>query len=293
MRILRARHLGFCFGVRDAIALAHQQARHGPFTLLGELVHNPSVRADLLAHGVGMEANPEAILTSTVMVTAHGASESLRTQLHQRGFAVLDATCPLVRYAHRKLAALVAAGFHPVIVGLRGHAEVRGLTEDLPGCDIILRPEDVESLAAHPRFGVISQTTQPVARSRRLAGLIQQRFPAAEVRWVDTVCQPTKQRQDAAAELARQCSVVVVLGGTASNNTRELLATCGLSCARVHLVQTARDLRPAWFHAEDCVGITAGTSTPDDIVEQVADWLETLAGASQLAPRRAFEEAMA
>jgi len=285
--------MGFCFGVRDAIELAHQQARQGPFTLLGELVHNPSVRADLLRRGVGIEINPATISTTTVMVTAHGASERFRTQLHQKGLKVLDATCPLVRYAHRKLAELVRAGFHPVVVGLRGHAEVRGLTEDLPECDIILGPEDVEALAEHPRFGVVSQTTQPVARSRHLADLIQRRFPASEVRWADTVCQPTKQRQAAAAELARQCSVVVVIGGSTSNNTRELLATCGQFCERVHLVQTSRDLRPDWFRAEDCVGITAGTSTPDAIVEEVAQWLEALPAEHDVAHHRAFAEVMA
>lgn len=269
MRIVRARHLGFCFGVRDAIQMAQQQARQGPFTLLGELVHNPSVTADLRARGIQIENELARVATPTVMVTAHGASEAALGALRRRDLQVLEATCPLVRYAHRKLQAMVQQGYHPVVVGVRNHPEVRGLTEDLAEFDVILTAEEVDRLAERPRYGVVSQTTQPVERSRQLAELIQRRFPAAEVAWADTVCQPTKQRQKAAADLARECSVVVVIGGATSNNTRELLATCRQHCARVHLVQTARELRAEWFLEHDTVGLTAGTSTPDEVIESV------------------------
>ena len=107
-------------------------------------------------------------------------------------------------------------------------------------------------------------------------GLIRRRFPNAEVRFVDTVCQPTKQRQNAAGELARQCNVVIVIGGAHSNNTRELVETCSRYCARVHHVQTAADLRDDWFHADDTVGITAGTSTLDSVIDEVERRLREL-----------------
>src|SRR6185295_6319038 len=114
-------------------------------------------------------------------------------------------------------------------------------------------------------------------RVRELARLIREHFPDSEVRFVDTVCQPTKQRQHAAVELAQQCSVVIVIGGTHSNNTRELVQTCGQYCPRVHHVQTAADLREDWFQPEDTVGITAGTSTPDTLVAEVERWLGNIA----------------
>jgi len=116
---------------------------------------------------------------------------------------------------------------------------------------------------------VAAQTTQPIDKVRRLVTLIRHRFPLSEVRFVDTVCQPTKQRQNAAVELAQQSDVVVVIGGTHSNNTHELVRTCSRYCPRVHHVQTAQDLHPDWFEAAQTVGITAGTSTPDGVVEAV------------------------
>ena len=171
--------------------------------------------------------------------------------------------------AHRALSQLVAEGFHPVIIGKRDHVEVRGMTEDLGEFDVVLSEADVAQLRERPRFGVAAQTTQPIERVRYLVGVIRGRFPNAEVRFVDTVCQPTKQRQHAAVELAQQCSVVIVIGGAQSNNTRELVQTCAEHCERVFHVQTAADLGEDWFHPEDTIGITAGTSTPDPVIEGV------------------------
>jgi 4-hydroxy-3-methylbut-2-enyl diphosphate reductase len=124
-------------------------------------------------------------------------------------------------------------------------------------------------LEERPRFGIAVQTTQPIERVRYLVNLLRQRFPRSEVRFVDTVCQPTKQRQDAAIELAKQCDVVIVIGGAHSNNTGELVNTCRRYCSRVHQVQTAVDLCAAWFVAAQAVGITAGTSTPDDVIDHI------------------------
>jgi 4-hydroxy-3-methylbut-2-enyl diphosphate reductase len=268
-KVLRATHLGMCFGVRDAIALAHATAQHQPVTVLGELVHNETVLADLRARGVRFAGRPDEAATETVLITAHGTSNRMRAQLRDDGFKVEDSTCPLVHVAHRALRELVAAGFHPVIIGKRDHVEVRGLTGDLDEFDVVLSEEDIQQLRARPSFGVVSQTTQPIDRVRHFVQLIRSRFPDSEVRFRDTVCQPTKQRQTAAIELAQRCDMVIVIGGANSNNTRELVATCSRYCARVHHVQHATDLRPEWFEGATTVGITAGTSTPDAVIDGV------------------------
>jgi len=156
-----------------------------------------------------------------------------------------------------------------VVIGWRKHEEVRGMTEDLVEFDVVLEENDVANLRELPRFGVIAQTTQPIEKVRRLVRLMRERFPKSEVRFIDTVCQPTKQRQSAAVELAQKCSVIIVIGGAHSNNTHELVKTCSRFCPRVHHVQTAADLRAEWFHAEDAVGITAGTSTPDVVINAI------------------------
>jgi len=277
MRIIRAEHLGMCFGVRDAIALALQKSRSEPLTVLGDLVHNETVLADLRARGIDIAQHPGAVRTPAVMITAHGASQKAMQRVRERGLDVIEATCPLVHVAHRAVAVLAQAGYHPVIVGKRDHVEVRGLTEDLAEFDIVLSEEDVLELKERARFGVAAQTTQPIEKVRSLVELISRRFPRAEVRFVDTVCHPTKQRQAAAIELATQSDVVVVIGGAHSNNTHELVKTCGRFCARVHHVQTTADLRPDWFADARTVGITAGTSTPDSLVSAVEQWLASLA----------------
>jgi len=182
---------------------------------------------------------------------------------------VLEATCPLVHFAHKAVADLTEGGFHPVIIGKRDHVEVRGLTGDLEAFDVVLTEADVMQLAERPRFGVAAQTTQPMDKVEWLVELIRKRFPRSEVRFIDTVCRPTKQRQAAAVELARQCDVVVVIGGAHSNNTHELVKTCGRHCARVHHVQDAAGLRAEWFAGAETTGITAGTSTPDHLVDDV------------------------
>jgi 4-hydroxy-3-methylbut-2-enyl diphosphate reductase len=277
MNILRAEHLGMCFGVRDAIALALDEARHAPLTILGDLVHNRTVMADLQARGIRVAQQAAAADTPTVMITAHGASDKAKAEARARGLNVLEATCPLVHAAHRALAKLVAEGFHPVVIGKRGHVEVRGLTEDYPEHDLILSEADIAQLRERPRFGVVAQTTQPIERVKQLVAALRQRFPASEVRFVDTVCQPTKQRQHAAVELAQRCDVVIVIGGAESNNTRELVATCRAHCPQVHHVQTAADLCEEWFFTASTVGITAGTSTPDAVIDGVEQWLRSLA----------------
>lgn len=273
LEIRRATHLGMCFGVRDAIALAHATAKQQPVTVLGELVHNQTVLAELRASGVRFAREAADSTTTTVMITAHGTSDRTRARLQADGFNVLESTCPLVHVAHRALRELVDAGFHPVIIGQREHVEVRGMTGDLDDFDLVLNEEDVAKLQARARFGIVSQTTQPIARVRHLVALIRAQFPEAEVRFRDTVCQPTKQRQSAAVQLAQECDLVIVIGGANSNNTRELVRTCSEHCARVHHVQHASELRPEWFTDVTRVGITAGTSTPDSTIAQVEQWL--------------------
>ncbi|HPC62624.1 MAG TPA: 4-hydroxy-3-methylbut-2-enyl diphosphate reductase [Verrucomicrobiota bacterium] len=282
MNILRADHLGMCFGVRDAIQLARERARQGPLTVLGDLVHNETVLRDLRARGIQIVQQPAEAATRQVMITAHGASEKAIAQARALGLEVTEATCPLVRLAHRAVLKLVRQGYHPVIIGKRDHVEVRGLTGDLETFDVILTEADVAALGERPRFGVIAQTTQPIERVRHLAALIRQRFPQSEVRLVDTVCQPTKQRQHAAVELAQRADVVIVIGGAHSNNTRELVNTCAQHCPRVHHVQTAEDLLPEWLYGARTVGITAGTSTPDEVIDAVERQLAEMAAALSL-----------
>lgn len=280
MQVRMADHFGMCFGVRDAIDLALDLTRREPLTILGDLVHNPDVVAAIDAAGAVRVHNQEEIHTPAVLLTAHGVADRVRLQLRERGLAVHDATCPLVTRAHRALTRLVAEGRHPVIIGQVGHVEVRGLVGDLDDCTIVGNEDDLERLAVRLedepglRLGVVSQTTQPLERVRQLVETMRRRFPHTDIYFVDTVCQPTKDRQQALRDLAASTDVVVVVGGPESNNSRKLAELARGLGKPAHLVACVSELRPEWFDDCEIVGLTAGTSTPDAVIDDVRAWLE-------------------
>ncbi|MDA7497199.1 4-hydroxy-3-methylbut-2-enyl diphosphate reductase [bacterium] len=274
MKIHLASHLGMCFGVRDAIKLAQEKATNEPLTVLGDLVHNQGVLSALSKKGIESNPNLAEAKTQSIMITAHGTSNRMRKHLKQRGFTVHDASCPLVHHAHRELEKLVSAGYFPIIIGLEGHIEVKGLTGDLENYRVILSEKEVDTLPKQNRYGIVAQTTQPIQHVQYLVERIERRFPDSEVIFKDTVCQPTKNRQRAALELAQKSDVVIVIGGAHSNNTHELVKVCATECHRVYHVQSAAALKQVWFRPTDHIGITAGTSTPDNQIQEVVRQLE-------------------
>lgn len=283
MNIHLATHQGMCFGVRDALRTAHTAAKAAPVTVLGQLVHNPLVASHLQTLGVrtGDLHALDSATTPEVIITAHGAADWQRSAWEKAGFQVTDTTCPLVRKAHDALATLVESGYLPVVIGQAAHAEVRGLTGDHPHAVVVQDESDLPGVPFHPKLGVISQTTQPITRVLSLVDALKRHHPTAEVRFIDTVCHPTKQRQKAVETLALQCEVVVVIGGRNSNNTRQLSETAARHGAVVHQVEQAEELQPAWFRNVKHVGVTAGTSTLDETVRSVMDRLQQISADQQ------------
>jgi 4-hydroxy-3-methylbut-2-enyl diphosphate reductase len=270
MKIIVADHFGMCFGVRDAIAQAERLATEAPLTILGELVHNPIVRERLRAQGIREASLDTARSTSQrVMITAHGTSDVARDEWRKTGRIVADGTCPLVHHAHRKLRELVATGYFPIVIGKSGHVEVNGLVGDFPNAIVLSSSEDVSRLPDRPRYGIISQTTQPIDFVREIVGLVRRARPESEVRFVDTVCQPTKNRQSALRKLLKVADAIVVVGGRTSNNTRQLVETCRTAGKRAIHVERAEELNSQDFFGVAAVGLTAGTSTLPETVEQV------------------------
>ena len=280
MRIILAEYQGMCFGVRDALRQAETLAANGPVTVLGELVHNPLALERLQLHGArqGDLARLDSAPPATrVLVTAHGTSDERRAAWRTAGFQVHDTTCPLVRRAHAQLAALVAAGYFPVVIGQAGHAEVRGLTGDFPGAAVVEGEADIAAVPLHTRYGVIAQTTQPLAKVRSLVDAFRAARPGAEVCFRDTVCQPTKDRQEALRKLLAEADVVIVVGGRGSNNTRQLVLAAEAAGRRAHQIERPDELDPAWLDAAEVVGLTAGTSTLPETVRAVQARLEAIA----------------
>jgi 4-hydroxy-3-methylbut-2-enyl diphosphate reductase len=301
MKILLAEHFGMCFGVRDAISHAERLVAEAPLTILGELVHNPVVRDRLRAQGVaeasldqttgsgidgigipstnrtdssgGQSGQKLKAHATRVMITAHGASDAKREQWRAAGFEVTDGTCPLVRHAHEQLKRLVAGGYFPVVIGKPGHVEVEGLIGDFPGAIVLSCPEDVCRLPNRVRYGIISQTTQPIDFVREIVDLVGRMHPESEVRFVDTVCKPTKDRQSALRRLIAEADAIVVVGGRTSNNTHQLVETCRAAGKAAFHIERPDELQVEWFAKIDTVGLTAGTSTLPETVQAVHERL--------------------
>jgi 4-hydroxy-3-methylbut-2-enyl diphosphate reductase len=273
MRVIRAEVLGMCFGVRDALEVIDKIGDPRGVTIHGQLVHNEIVLEDLRVRGFAMhtEAMPldEARAAGDrVLVTAHGISDRRRRLLELAGKQLIDTTCPLVRRVHEAAQALQAQGYHVLVIGRAGHVEVRGIIEDLESVDVIESEAEVRFFD-RPRLGIVCQTTVTERQVDRVRAAIAARNPSAEIRFIDTVCLPTKEHQRALERLLSQVEAVVVVGGRNSNNTRELVELCRLRGRPVLHVQSAADLDPDWFRELATVGLTAGTSTLERTIEEV------------------------
>jgi 4-hydroxy-3-methylbut-2-enyl diphosphate reductase len=168
----------------------------------------------------------------------------------------------------------VGAGYSPVVIGLANHVEVRGLVGDFADAFVINESADIRNLPPRPRYGIISQTTQPIDRVRALVAEIARAHPSAEIRFADTVCKPTKDRQLALRKLIEVADVIVVVGGRRSNNTRQLVETCRAAGKRAFHIERSEELQPEWFRGVRVVGLTGGTSTLPETVEAVRQRLE-------------------
>jgi 4-hydroxy-3-methylbut-2-en-1-yl diphosphate reductase len=270
--VIRAEVMGLCFGVRDALEVVEAIDDPEAVTIHGQLVHNEVVQGRLAARGFAMRdetqrgnSRPE---TPAVLITAHGISDRERERLEADGKRLIDTTCPLVLRVHLAARALQAEGYHVLVIGRRGHVEVEGIIGDLDHYDVIESVEDVDGYPQQ-RLGIVCQTTMTEDRAARIRAAIVERNPNADVRFVDTVCLPTKEHQRALDRLLDRVEAVVVVGGRNSNNTRELAARCRERGKPAVHVQSADELDPAWFKGFVTVGLTAGTSTLAETIEGV------------------------
>ncbi|MFO0892027.1 MAG: 4-hydroxy-3-methylbut-2-enyl diphosphate reductase [Isosphaeraceae bacterium] len=280
MKVITADHLGLCFGVRDALAVIDRVPEPEVVTIHGQLVHNEVVIADLNARGFHIaeesrRAEAAAPVRSRVLITAHGISQRERRRLESAGATLIDTTCPLVLRAHHAAQGLQAQGYHVLLIGRKGHVEVRGIIEDLASFDVIEDERDVANFGKS-RLGIVCQTTVPEHRVEAIRSLIAERNPGAEIRFIDTICLPTKEHQRALERLLAGVEAVVVVGGRNSNNTRELVELCRRRVRPVFHVQTASDLDTRRLASFSVVGLTGGTSTLDRTIDEVRRALEEI-----------------
>ena len=274
MEVIRASALGMCFGVRDALAAAQAVRDPTRVTVYGQLVHNEEVLRELSERGFSQtsegERDGDAPDTEQVLVTAHGIGRRERDRLEAAGKRLIDTTCPLVREVHAAARRLERDGFFIIVIGRPDHVEVKGITGhvNLNRYDVVGDPASVRSYG-EPRLGVVCQSTTAPDHARLVLQAIRDRNQASLVRYVDTICRPTRQRQAAVESLLGRVDAVVVVGGRNSNNTMQLVRRARARNVPVLHVQTARDLDPTWLVSFRVVGLTAGTSTLDRTVDDV------------------------
>jgi 4-hydroxy-3-methylbut-2-enyl diphosphate reductase len=281
MRITVARTAGFCWGVRRTVQKVFAVAGGpAPVGTLGPVIHNPQTVERLVGLGVRrFDAVKDVPAGTRLVIRTHGAVAPERALADARGLEVIDGTCPYVKYPQVMAERLSREGYHVVIVGDAGHAEVRGVASRCVGpCTVVRAGDPLPDLPGVRKVALISQTTNDRRHFQAAVAEAAGRF--REVRAIDTICFDTGERQAEVRELARAVEVLVVVGGRESANTRHL-AEIGASIlgeARVHHVERAAELSPAWFAGVREVGISAGASTPDDVIEEVAAGIATLAG---------------
>lgn len=274
MKVSLASAMGTCFGVQDAINLAMSPEFKSDLTIVGQLVHNPQVSESLKQNGVSLVPGIEdinKIKTKKVMITAHGAADKTKKQLDDAGFIVYDASCPLVMRVHKTIKSLVEKGYFPVVIGQKDHVEVKGIVGDLDDHLVINNEEDFGKIKAsgNRKLGIVSQTTQQTDKVEDLVEKIRVLGFVDDVAFVNTICQPTQDRQVAVHELAEQVDLMVVIGGFNSSNTKKLVQVCTEKGVEAHHIESFDQLSQEWFIGKQHVGITAGTSTPENVINQV------------------------
>jgi 4-hydroxy-3-methylbut-2-enyl diphosphate reductase len=263
--------MGMCFGVRDALAAMDEIVDPNGVTVHGELVHNEEVLRHLGDRGFAM--NPEdgrrsLPVTERVVITAHGVSERERQHLVDAGKELIDTTCPLVRRVHEAAQELQRDGYFVLVIGRPDHVEVRGIVGDLDRYAVVPDAAGARRVDA-ARLGVVCQSTTPPDEAGRVLAAIRAANRGAVIKYVDTICRPTRERQDAARELLDRVDAVVVVGGRHSNNTRQLARLAEDRGLPVAHVQSPADLDSEWLREFSVVGLTAGTSTLESTIDAV------------------------
>jgi 4-hydroxy-3-methylbut-2-en-1-yl diphosphate reductase len=286
MEVLLASPRGFCAGVERAIETVERALElHGaPIYVRHEIVHNRYVVEDLRAKGaVFVEELDEVPAGATVIFSAHGVSKEVRADAERRGLKVFDATCPLVTKVHVEVARMLRAGYEVVMIGHRGHPETEGtMGQATRGMHLVETVDDVAGLQVRTpdKVAYVTQTTLSIDDARAIVAALKARFPAIRGPKKDDICYATQNRQDAVKFMAPQCEVVIVVGSPNSSNSNRLREVAEHMGAHAYMVDRAADLRPEWIAGKRRVGVTAGASAPQVLVDELIARLKELGAGS-------------
>ncbi len=286
MDVMLAEPRGFCAGVDRAIEIVERALRKfgAPVYVRHEIVHNTYVVNDLRAKGaVFIEDLADVPPGATLVFSAHGVSQAVRREADERGFSVFDATCPLVTKVHVEVAKMHKLGFDFIMIGHKGHPEVEGTMGQLStGIYLVEDVADVEKLqvAQEEKLAVVTQTTLSVDDAAEILAAVKRRFPQVREPKQQDICYATQNRQDAVKVLAPAVDVVIVVGSPTSSNSNRLRELAERLGTPAYMVDAAEDLQAEWLQGKRRIGLTAGASAPDILVQQVIARLKTLGAVS-------------
>ncbi|MDO7786487.1 bifunctional 4-hydroxy-3-methylbut-2-enyl diphosphate reductase/30S ribosomal protein S1 [Desulforamulus aquiferis] len=269
MEVRMANKAGFCYGVKRAIEMALKTSgeKGGSIFTLGPIIHNPQVVKDLADKGINELDCLDDIADGTIIIRSHGVGPEILEQIKQKGLELIDATCPFVARAQRYAKEMADKNLIVFILGDPGHPEVQGILGWSRDKGIVVEKAQEISRVEHSKVGLVAQTTQPIANYQEVVEALQKQGIEVDAR--NTICHATGERQKAALELAQNVDIMVVVGGKNSANTKKLAKICSETGTPTFHVESAEELQDEWFRGADTVGLTAGASTPDVIIEEV------------------------
>ena len=285
MKLLLANPRGFCAGVDRAIEIVERALKifGAPIYVRHEVVHNRFVVEDLRAKGaIFIEEVSEVPDESILIFSAHGVSKKVQEEGKHRGLNIFDATCPLVTKVHMEVAKFEKQGKECVLIGHVGHPEVEGTlgqyTSDEGGIYLVETPEDVARLRVkNPNnLAFVTQTTLSVDDTSTVIDALKQHFPAIEGPRKDDICYATQNRQNAVKSMAKECDILMVVGSKNSSNSNRLRELSEKLATPAYLIDNAGDINPDWLHGKSCIGLTAGASAPELLVQNVVERLKQL-----------------
>ncbi len=269
MKIFVAKNAGYCSGVKNAIDLAGKTAKeNGAVFMLGEIVHNEKVVENLEQSGAKVVRNLEEIpKNEPVLFRAHGTKKEIWDKAKSRKMNIVDATCTLVLEIHSETKKLASDGRNIIVIGDHGHDEVVGIVSQVSDAVVIANATEAENLKKMKRVGVVSQSTQTLENVQAIISVLLEK--TMDLRFINTICYPTRRNQSQIRELAKMCDLMIVIGSFTSANSMRLTEISEKINTKTRQVASEKDLKKEWFSGVETVGISAGASTPDSIIEAV------------------------